>query len=101
MSPTGCYDTRRSVSLERRRIIITERENQLALERIERALHDTPFCSCGEPTTVLSRDDGLWLGCSTLETPPAGILRRLVEPVVASAHIRRLIVDPTPCPVAA
>jgi hypothetical protein len=60
-----------------------------ALETLELAERESPFCSCGQPTTpVVHRDGAIWLECLSL-AEPKGVLRRLFSP--SSGHTRREI----------
>ena len=61
-------------------------DNARLLDRIERAIHDVPFCSaCGAPTRVVEADDGLWLECSALE-PGGGLIHRISVALVPHAR---------------
>jgi hypothetical protein len=65
-------------------------DHTAALERIEDAERETPFCWCGAPTVPLDRGDVIWLGCSSLQRP-----KRLVRRLLALdfGHTARPIVD--------
>ncbi len=68
--------------------------NARAVERIESALDETPFCaSCNAHTLVVAHDDRLWLVCATLQRPATGI-RGLLTRLVA--HERRLVLSLEP-----
>jgi hypothetical protein len=65
--------------------------NEDLVERIEDAVRVTPFCTyCWSPTTVVERDETLWLECSTLENRPTS-LRALLTLDFASRHTMREI----------
>ena len=66
--------------------------NDQALERIEGAMRETPFCPCGAPAVPVGRSGGVWLECASLQ-PAKGILRQLLTLDFAANHTRRLIVD--------
>jgi len=63
-----------------------------ALEIIERAIHDEPFCPvCGAPTDVREDADGrLWLVC-TADQPADGLWARVRSAL--AAHVRRPVLD--------
>lgn len=66
--------------------------NEDLVDRIEDAVRVTPFCTyCWSPTTVIERDETLWLECSTLENRTIG-LRMLLSLDFASRHTLREIV---------
>jgi hypothetical protein len=66
--------------------------NEDLVERIEDAVRVTPFCTyCWSHTTVVERDETLWLECWTLENRPT-ILRALLTLDFASRHTMREIV---------
>jgi hypothetical protein len=69
-------------------------DNRQALEMIEQAQTDQPFCGCGENTIAVGRAGGVWLECRSLQDPAHGFVRRLVA--VFSIHTRQLIVDLSP-----
>ena len=69
-------------------------DNRQALELIEQAQTDHPFCGCGQGTLAVGRTGGVWLECRSLQDPPSGFLRRLAA--VFSVHTRDLIVDLSP-----
>ncbi len=65
--------------------------NQDLLERIEDAERLVPVCDqCGSPTTVVERDNALWIECPTLASRRSG-LRSLLTLDFASLHTRRPI----------
>ena len=61
-----------------------------ALERIEQAQHETPFCGCGAPTLPVDRNGVIWLGCTSLDEPK-GLVRRLLS--LDLSHTHQPIVD--------
>ena len=66
--------------------------NEDLVERIEDAMRVSPFCRfCWSPTTVIERDEALWLDCSTLSEPRGG-LRALLTLDFPSRHTQRQIV---------
>ncbi len=67
-------------------------DNDQALELIEEAAREAPFCLCGEPTVPVGRRAGVWLECASL-LERKGALRRLLSLDLAFAHTRRPIVD--------
>jgi hypothetical protein len=68
-------------------------DNWSALDRIEHVERETPFCSCGQPTSAVARPDGIWLECISLRVPNAGLFGRLLSTLAVDGHIRQLIVE--------
>ena len=68
-------------------------DNWNALDRIEHAEHETPFCVCGKPTSATARPDGIWLECLSLRTPDASRVGRLLSTLATGGHTRQLIVE--------
>lgn len=60
-------------------------DHTAALERIETAQRETPFCWCAAPTLPVERGRVIWLGCSSLDQPK-GLLRRLLSLGVDHTH---------------
>ena len=69
-------------------------DNRQALEMIEQAQTDTPFCGCGQGTLAVGRAGGVWLECRSLRERPSGVVRRFVA--AFGIHTRELIVDLSP-----
>lgn len=67
-------------------------DNHRAVDRIEAAFRERPFCACGAPTDIVARPDGLWLVC-TREATGSGIVRRLLGVDVSLGHTRTLVLD--------
>jgi hypothetical protein len=66
--------------------------NEELVERIENAVRVSPFCRyCWSPTTVVERNETLWLDCSTLSERRGG-LRALLTLDFPSRHTQREIV---------
>jgi hypothetical protein len=61
-----------------------------ALERIEDAERQTPFCRCGAPTLPVERRGVIRLACRSLDQPQ-GTLRRLLT--LAVGHTDQPILD--------
>jgi hypothetical protein len=69
-------------------------DNVTALKAIERAERATPFCACGEPTSPIGREGGVWLECISLnDEPKGGPVVRLLRAITEPAHVRELIFD--------
>jgi hypothetical protein len=64
-----------------------------ALDRIEQAERDMPFCTCGRPIVAAARADGIWLECTSFEEPSGSPLERLISAVTSPGHIRRLFIE--------
>jgi hypothetical protein len=69
-------------------------DNAHALERIEQAERDTPFCWCGAQTVPVGRPDGVWLACAS-RSQPRSVLRKLLTLDFAVTHVDQRILDPT------
>lgn len=67
-------------------------DNHRAVDRIEAAVRERPFCACGAPTDIVARPDGLWLIC-TREATGSGIIRRLLGAGASFGHTRTLVLD--------
>jgi hypothetical protein len=68
--------------------------NYHAVDIIERAQGDTPFCTCGAPTTPVWRPDGMWLECSAVQArADHGRMRRMLATIASPVHIRQLLFD--------
>jgi hypothetical protein len=64
-----------------------------AVELIETAERDTPYCICGALTSAVGEPGGVWLECTAAHAPARG-LRRLVPWLDPHLwHTRRLIVE--------
>jgi len=66
--------------------------NEHALDLIETAMRQDPWCPCGEPTTVVARDGLILLECRTVAEARSPV-RRLVAAAFAPAHLARPIVE--------
>jgi hypothetical protein len=69
-----------------------DNNNARALELIEQAQRDTPFCECGRVTVPVGRPGGVWLECASLGEARSTLARVLTLDFVAS-HTRRRIVN--------
>jgi hypothetical protein len=69
------------------------KNNVAAMFAIERAERETPFCGCGEPTSPVARDGEIWLECVSINEPKGNPITRLIDTIVAPAHVRRFIVE--------
>ena len=62
-----------------------------ALEIIEQACRDQPYCAaCGQHTGPVARDGGIWLECPSW-TEHKSLLARIIS--FQAGHIRRLLID--------
>lgn len=75
-----------------------EQDLTTALEIIEQANRDHPYCTaCGEPTHPVARDDVIWLECRSW-TDRKSRLARIIA--FHAGHTKRVLVDEsTPTPV--
>jgi hypothetical protein len=75
---------------------LTERENQRAVDLIERAERAAPFCGCGAHMLAVAHGDTVWLECSQRTEEKSG-LAGLLSRVTAFVHTRRMIMElPSP-----
>jgi hypothetical protein len=59
-----------------------------ALDVLEQAERETPFCHCGAPTALVADDDfGVWLQCADHE-PSASTLKRVLT---LDTHVRQRV----------
>jgi hypothetical protein len=68
-------------------------DNWNALDRIEHAEREMPFCRCGQPMVPAGRADGIWLECSSLGDEDCSTIGRLMSALGLVGHDRRLIVE--------
>lgn len=74
-------------------------DQQMIRDRIEAAMHDSPFCeACGAPTDVVDHGGVLWLQCSSLAQPRSRIAQALASMV---PHERRIVADLRPAALVA
>jgi hypothetical protein len=67
--------------------------NWSAIERIERAERETPYCECGQPMVAIAHDGAIWLECTSLECRSGNAFVRLLSAIVSGGHDRQLIVE--------
>lgn len=70
--------------------ILTERENQRAVEIIESAERAMPHCPCGSHMLAVAEADGVWLECAEHTRERTGVAA-LVARLTALGHSRRRI----------
>lgn len=75
-------------------------DNATALERIEAAERQTPFCACGEPTVPVAHHGQIWLRCTRLNRGRSR-LRKLLTLDPDVAHTERPILSLTDVRLAA
>ena len=68
-------------------------DNVNALERIEYAEHQMPFCVCGRPMTPAGRPDGIWLECTSRTEPSGSRIGRILSSLWDTGHSSRLIIE--------
>jgi hypothetical protein len=79
-------------STTRQPLILSERENQHAVELIEAAERSAPYCLCGSHMLAVAHGGAVWLECAEQgrqKTGLAGLLSRLT----AFSHTRRMIME--------
>jgi hypothetical protein len=72
--------------------LLTERENERAVELIEMAERSAPYCQCGSHMIAVARGDEIWLECATRSQEPQG-LGALLTNLMSLGHTRRLIME--------
>ena len=70
-----------------------ELENWRAVDRIERAERDTPFCMCGTANAAVARGDTIWLECSSLREPRTGVGGIVARLSGGWGHTRHVIME--------
>jgi hypothetical protein len=68
-------------------------DNGKAVDLIERAHDEQPFCRCGRHTTLIERSERIWLVCSSFDEPRRGGIARVLSAITAGAHTRELVLD--------
>ena len=71
-----------------------ERENQRAVDLIERAERSAPYCSCGKHMIAVAEGDQVWLECASRREEKTGVAG-FVSRLTSFAHARRLIMELT------
>ncbi len=71
---------------------INERENERALELIENAEREAPFCLCGRHMITIADGDAIVLECSSRAEEKSG-LSAILARVTALGHTRRMIME--------
>jgi hypothetical protein len=74
------------------RPLLTERENQRAVDLIETAERSAPYCLCGSHMIAVADTDQVWLECSERAQPRSG-LSGLFARVTSFTHTRRMIME--------
>jgi hypothetical protein len=72
--------------------ILSERDNERAVELIEAAERADPYCLCGSHMLAIAHEDGVWLECADQARERSG-LSALVARVTAFSHARRKIME--------
>ena len=72
---------------------MTITDNVNALERIEYAESQMPFCVCGRPMTPAGRPDGIWLECTSRSEPSGSRIERFLSTLSDRGHSSRLIIE--------
>jgi hypothetical protein len=71
---------------------LSERENERAVDTIERAERLAPYCTCGRHMLAVAEGSVIWLECSSLIEPKVGIRARLAW-LTALNHKRQKIME--------
>jgi hypothetical protein len=72
--------------------VLSERDNQRAVDLIETAERSAPYCLCGAHTVAVAHDQQIWLECSSRSRSRDG-LAGLLARVVSFTHTRRMIME--------
>ena len=70
-----------------------EAESRRAVDLIESAERETPYCLCGSMTAAVAHEDVIWLECTTLRESKHGLSGLLSRLSAGFGHTRRVIVD--------
>ena len=84
-SPAAGFATRPTPAL-------TDRDNQRAVELIEAAERNTPYCLCGSHMLAVAHGDEVWLECAEQTKERSG-LSGLIGRLTAFGHSRRLLME--------
>jgi len=68
--------------------------NSSVLETIETAEREIPFCSCGQQTAAVAKDDGIWLECLSIRDADCGLMGRFLAPFQEAGHLKMLLMEP-------
>mgnify|MGYP001811903010 CR=1 FL=1 len=71
---------------------INEHENERAVELIESAERNAPYCHCGRHMVTVASGDGIVLECSGRTEEKSG-LSAVVARITSFGHTRRMIME--------
>ncbi len=77
---------------DRQAPVLTERDNQRAVDLIESAERSAPYCPCGRHMIAVADGGGIWLECSSRQEEKSG-LAGFVARITAFGHTRRMIME--------
>ncbi len=73
---------------------LSEAENQRAVDRIETAERESPFCLCGASMIAVAHDGSIWLQCSDQTRNKRRGIGGFVARISGSfGHSRRIIME--------
>lgn len=72
--------------------VLSQRDNQRAVDLIESAERAAPYCLCGEHMVAVAHDQHIWLECSSRSRSSDG-LAGLLARVTSFTHTRRMIME--------
>jgi hypothetical protein len=72
--------------------VLAERENQRAVDLIEAAERDAPYCLCGSHMLAVAHGNVIWLECSNRTADKPGIAG-VISRITALGHTRRMIME--------
>jgi len=72
--------------------VLSERENQRAVDLIESAERSAPYCLCGAHMVAIERDGEVWLECADQRKEKRGF-SAILSRIGFFGHTRRLIME--------
>jgi hypothetical protein len=72
--------------------VLSEHDNQRALDLIENAARSTPYCGCGSHMSAAEHDGQIWLECAEQSLPKSG-LSGLFARITSFYHTRQMIME--------
>jgi hypothetical protein len=72
--------------------ILTQRDNERAVDLIESAERSVPYCACGSHMVAVAHDSHIWLECLN-QTQPKNGLSGFYARITSFTHTRRMIME--------
>ncbi len=70
--------------------VLSDRENERAVDVIESAERSAPYCPCGRHMIAVANGGAIWLECSSRQEEKTGLAGYLAR-ITAFGHTRRMI----------